>query len=629
MRRILPLILLSLFISNISSAQYFRWAKGMGGSTTGINIKDVATDASGNVISTGQFIGTVDFDPNPGVSTMTSQNHSQPDAYVQKLDANGNFIWAKSLGDQEWDRGDAIKTDAAGNIYIAGRFQGTVDFDPGPGTFSLTTKTFQATEIFIVKLDASGNFLWAVQRQSTGMEDIYAGNVDLTIDNSGNLYSVRSFKSFSSDYRYMIVEKMDNSGNKVWDYKVAEMPMSYSNIVDQSIALDAGGNVIVAGSYSGSLAFDGTNGISSFGGANMFVLKLGNSGSFSWVRTFIYGTSNAYDVVTDAMGDIYIGGEFSDIVDFDPGLTTQLDTASTYQSMYLVKLTAAGDYSWVKTFPATGSSIIYALATDAAGNVYATGTFASQSTFRSSSPAIIKNTANNNADAFLMQFTPSGNVQWVKQMGGPDTDIPYAVALSTTGDAYVVGTYFLTANFDWDGAGAYMTTIGYEDVFISKFAQCPIINTSVTQVNNILTATTTAVSSYQWIDCASQKPIPGATAQTYAATANGSYAVILSQNGCTDTSSCFTVSGVGFKEISSGNTMNLFPNPNNGEFVIKGIGADNSAAVNITNIYGQNISSLQRNIGDDVSIKLNAPAGVYFVTVVTISGIQTERILVR
>ena len=93
-------------------------------------------DASGNVYTTGYFQGTVDFDPGAGTFNLTSAGLQ--DIFISKLDAAGNFVWAKQLGGTLNDVGYSIALDTSGNVYTTGFFRDTVDFDPGAGTFNLT-----------------------------------------------------------------------------------------------------------------------------------------------------------------------------------------------------------------------------------------------------------------------------------------------------------------------------------------------------------------------------------------------------------------------------------------------------------------------------------------------------------
>jgi hypothetical protein len=114
----------------------FVWAKSMGSSWSFDYGNSVTIDAGGNVLTTGTFGLTVDFDPGPGTFNLTADSLS--DIFISKLDASGNLIWAKKMGGVLNDYGMSVTTDGPGNIYITGYFYGTADFDPGPGTFNLS-----------------------------------------------------------------------------------------------------------------------------------------------------------------------------------------------------------------------------------------------------------------------------------------------------------------------------------------------------------------------------------------------------------------------------------------------------------------------------------------------------------
>lgn len=123
----------------------------MGGTSGNIG-KSIAIDSYGNVYSIGNFYGTVDFNPGPGTFNLHSTAGS--DIFISKIDASGNFIWAKSMGGYGDDYGEYIALDASGNVYTAGFFYVTVDFDPGEGTFNLTSSGL--SDIFIQKLSQQG-----------------------------------------------------------------------------------------------------------------------------------------------------------------------------------------------------------------------------------------------------------------------------------------------------------------------------------------------------------------------------------------------------------------------------------------------------------------------------------------
>ncbi|HRP59930.1 MAG TPA: hypothetical protein PK833_06535, partial [Vicingus sp.] len=164
------------FISKLNSAGNFLWAKRMGGIDDGDGAYSITTDNIGNVYTTGVFYNTVDFDPGTSTYNLTSQGWE--DIFISKLDANGNFVWAKSMGGTSWDMGYSIAIDNSGNVYTSGSFMGNVDFDPGIGTFNFNSGGF--THTFISKLDANGTFMWAYNMGGANINS-------LTIDNSDNI----------------------------------------------------------------------------------------------------------------------------------------------------------------------------------------------------------------------------------------------------------------------------------------------------------------------------------------------------------------------------------------------------------------------------------------------------------
>lgn len=164
-----------IFIQKLDSSGNFVWAKSIGGTADDIG-ESISTDALGNVLVTGEFQSTADFDP--GAGTFNLNSNGGRDIFILKLDSDGNFIWAKSMGGTSEDLGNSITTDASGNVYSTGSFIGSVDFDPGAGTFVLTSNAL--IDVFIQKLDADGNFVWA---KSVGNR----GN-SIHIDNTGNAY---------------------------------------------------------------------------------------------------------------------------------------------------------------------------------------------------------------------------------------------------------------------------------------------------------------------------------------------------------------------------------------------------------------------------------------------------------
>ncbi len=122
-------------------------------------------DGSGNVIVGGNYEGTVDFNPGAGTTNLPCTDYANQ-GFITKLNSAGALVWAKGLESSgslnvfEDTNVYGLAVDAAGNIYATGGFSGTTDFDPGSGTYSLTTAP-DATDVFVLKLSSAGNFDWA------------------------------------------------------------------------------------------------------------------------------------------------------------------------------------------------------------------------------------------------------------------------------------------------------------------------------------------------------------------------------------------------------------------------------------------------------------------------------------
>jgi hypothetical protein len=140
------------------------------------------------------------------------------------------------------------------------------------------------------------------------------------------------------------------------------------------------------------------------------------------------------------------------------------------------------------------------------------------------------------------------------------------------------------------------------------------IDSGVTQAANVLTADESG-STYQWLNCPAMTVIAGATDQAYTALADGDYAVIVSNNGCADTSDCLTVNSIGINENEFGSELAVYPNPTNGQFSIDMGSNYESVKVTMVNLIGKVIMSNTYNKSQILNIDLEEPAGVYLLMI--------------
>ncbi|MBD98919.1 MAG: hypothetical protein CMO34_03670 [Verrucomicrobia bacterium] len=179
---LLIVICLGCFVSN---AQSYQWAKNIGGYDFDYG-HSIAVDSDGNVYTTGSFFVIADLDPGPDTNISRAPGFDN-NIFISKLNKNGNYVWAKGIGGVHWDEGYSIALDAAGNVYTAGRFGDTVDFDPGAGIANLIAAGRR--DIFISKLDSAGNFIWAKSVGDTTSERA----LSIALDKAGNVYTTGSF----------------------------------------------------------------------------------------------------------------------------------------------------------------------------------------------------------------------------------------------------------------------------------------------------------------------------------------------------------------------------------------------------------------------------------------------------
>ena len=350
------------FISKLDSSGNFVWAKQIssinGGDAFG---QSITIDASGSVYTTGSFRGAVDFNPGTGAFILSSSGGISWDIFISKLDSSGNFVLAKRMGGPETDGGSSIALDASGNIYTTGSFQETVDFNPGSGTFNLTSpgptpfNESPPSDIFISKLDPTGNFVWA--KQMGGSMNDYVMSITIDHGGSGAVYTTGFFSGtadfdpdtsvgnvFNLTGTGNFISKLDSSGNFVWAKRQGGGAFRTLRTSGYSIATDHFGNVYATGTFVGTADFDpgaDTFNLTSAGGLDIFISKLNSSGNFVWAKA-VGGTGYDYgrSIAIDASGSVHVSGYFrSPSISFDSINLINAGANNTYD-LFIARLDA-------------------------------------------------------------------------------------------------------------------------------------------------------------------------------------------------------------------------------------------------------------------------------------------------
>ncbi len=518
-KNLFALLGIFLFVTQVNAqVTVYKWAKAIGGTDFDTS-NSVAVDASGNVYTTGAFSGTVDFDPGAGTANLTSSGFL--DIFISKLDASGNFVWAKAIGGNGYGQSNGIAVDASGNVYTTGWFNGSVDFDPGAGTANLTSANDDffndpSQDIFISKLDASGNYVWAKAMGGVSSDIGYG----IAVDASGNVYTTGSFSegmnSTTVDFDPgtgtanltvvgnvdIFISKLDTSGNYVW----AKSMGSPGGEAAKSIAVDASGNVYTTGYFGNTVDFNPGAGTANLtaGNFDIFISKLDASGNYVWAKAMGgIDDDQASSIAVDASGNVYTTGYFFGTADFNPGAGTANHTTAGGRDIFISKLDASGNYVWSKAMGGTTLDISKGIKVDASGNVYTTGYFMGIADFDPSA-ATANLTSAGSTDIFISKLDASGNYVWAKKMGGTGEDIGYGIAVNASGNVYTTGYFNVTADFDPGAGTANLTSAGSADIFISKLGPdappAPIASaqtfcTGATVANLVATGT-----NLQWYD---------------------------------------------------------------------------------------------------------------------------------
>jgi hypothetical protein len=484
MNKILFLILVVARVGQVN-AQELSWAARFGG-TNYDNAYGIKFDTAENVISTGSFEGTSDFNPGSGTSNLTSVGDA--DVFLSKLDAGGNFIWAKRFGGVTEDYGEALAVDAVNNFYVGGYFNGTADFDPGPGNTNLTAAGDY--DCFISKFDPSGNLLWARRIGSTEYEQVIAMAVDLT----GNIVVTGLFNGTvdfdpgagtsnltSAGDNDIFVCKLNTSGNFIWARRMGGTGSDYA----RGVIIDSVNQVITTGRFSDVADFDpgvGVANLTSSGNTDAFISVLDASGNYGWAVKF--GGANMDEgtaIYADESGNIFTTGVFQLSVDFDPGPGTDMLTSVGVEDVFISKLGNTGSHVWVRQLGGAGLQKTHAITADEYGNIYTSGYFAGTTDFYPGVEVLNKTSAGM-LDVFVSKLNKHGDFVSVSQTGGTLDDRALDMVVDSSLHILVVGYFNGTSDFD-PGAGVFnLDAAGNTDVFVLSLEQCQPTSATISPV---------------------------------------------------------------------------------------------------------------------------------------------------
>jgi hypothetical protein len=309
-------------------------------------------------------------------------------------------------GSNEYDYGNAIATDASGNVYVTGWSSATWNGPAGQAPLNAGSGSF---DMYVLKLNSSGAYQW---------HTFYGSNSDfgmgIVTDGSGNVY-------------------VTGDSYATWNGPAGQIPLH---------------------AYSG--------------GRDSFVLKLNSNGAYQW-HTF-YGSTvddvNGYGIVTDGSGNVYVTG-YSLATWNGPAGQIPLHAYSGGNDIFVLKLNSAGAYQWHTFYGSTSSDLAHGLATDASGNVYVTGY--SLATWNGPAGQIPFHVHSGGADIFVLKLNSAGAYQWHTFYGSSSDDYGQGIVTDGTGNVYVTGSSDATWSGP-AGQNPLHAYSGGRDIFVLKLS---------------------------------------------------------------------------------------------------------------------------------------------------------------
>lgn len=353
-----------MFLAKVDTTGHFQWAvAGRASEGNAAEAYGVAADAAGNSYVAGEFSGALSFN----TTTLTSAGGR--DLFVAKFNASGQVQWAKSFGGTGWDRGHAVALDGAGNVIVAGDFEGSVSF----GATTLTSAG--QTDVFVTKLSADGVPIWALRGGGAGLECDF-GFCGVTADGTGNVYLVAYYeetatfgdKQVTSVGSYdVVVVKIDTAGKVLWATSGGGAGEDYG----QAITVDNGGNVFITGSFEGNASFGGTN-LTSAGSSDVLLARLSPAGAFTWAKAGLgSGYGEGFGITSDGAGNGCVVGSFAGSLDFG-GIVAP---AAGGHDAFLARFDADGNIHTLQTASSKGTDEGEAVARDGLGRCYVVGSY--------------------------------------------------------------------------------------------------------------------------------------------------------------------------------------------------------------------------------------------------------------
>jgi gliding motility-associated-like protein len=391
------------FIAKYNSSGGLVWAESFGGTGTD-QPNGLDLDINGNLTLTGQFDSQLmDANPGAGVFNLTAVGK---DAFIIRLDNNGNFLWAKNISGTGTEAGQKIVSDASGNLVAVGQFHSNINVD------GANIELKGTTDSYVVKYDAAGNVIWKfslgiLKGDNSIVSAVIDKNNNITI--AGYINGTVNFDPLGPAFNVsgsnsVFIAQYSPAGILLWsNVIIATVP----NINKLTLAVDAQNNIFIDGVFSSSINFSSGAPLTAKGTQDVFLAKYNSNGVIQFNRS-ISGAGaavNNSDMVVGPDNNLYLSGYFSGTVDFD--ISTAVANVKDHgtQDIFLAKYDTNGNYKWAFGMGnSCYNDLARAVAVDTNNDILLSGTFCSNVNFDASACTSAPNGAQGLRDMFVAKY---------------------------------------------------------------------------------------------------------------------------------------------------------------------------------------------------------------------------------
>ncbi len=476
-------------------------------SNANMDITNVTMDKNGDFICVGITDESTNLNMQDTTVLLSATDPGNLDeVFILKFSSKGEFIWVKQI--TMWMSSTYVKgevtTDNDGNVIVVGRFRDTVDFNPGAGVEERIA--MGGRDVYILKLNGQGDFMWVKTIESNVSLAAYATAVDA----NDNIFLSGSFRVKADFDPGVGVNELDAAGNLdlfllklnsngefswVKQFESKGVTSSTSSW-ETNLALDNSGNIFVSGPFQDTLDVDPGPGVVNLVnvGTEMdaFFVKLDSLGTYQWGHSLNSASDvEILDIAVDNTGGAYTTGYFMGTTDFDPGVGTNNITSVGEEDIFIQKISPSGTNSWVHTFGKTNGDEGSGVYVSGNGDVFATGYFKGKVDFDPAAPFTDLN-SHEHDDAYVLQLTSTGDYVWAGNFGSTGWTRGLSILEDGSGNIYSVGEFNPNSDFHPGETEEIFSTSGYYDLYLHKLVPC---TSSTPTIDTVF-----ACRSYSWID---------------------------------------------------------------------------------------------------------------------------------